>query len=111
MLQLLGEKLQAFNCSFTDLFRRVMMLTGSGLSPWALKKERLTVKRKVAQQTGCQGEMMVDDWALYLTTKPLSDLLAVQVGSPQFLPGFTAFVNDTVLTSPKCWERIQPIRF
>jgi len=75
------------------------MLTGLDLSPWALKKERLAVKRKEAEEPGCHGEMVVDDLAPCPRTKNLSDLLAVQVDPPQFLPGFTPFVNDTVLTS------------
>jgi len=29
----LGRSYRVFNCNFADLFRRVMMLTGSGLSP------------------------------------------------------------------------------
>ena len=75
------------------------MLTDSGLSPWALIKERLAVKRKVAEQPGWHGEMVVDDLAPGHRTEPLSDLLAVQVDPPQFLPRFTPFVNDTVITS------------
>jgi hypothetical protein len=45
----LGKKLQDFNCNFADLLRReMMMLTGSGIGPWALQKEPLAVKRRPA---------------------------------------------------------------
>lgn len=85
--------------NFADLLRRVVMLSGSGLSPWALQQEPLAVKRKVAEQTGCHGDMVEDDLAPCLRAKPLSDLLAVRVDPPRFLPGFAPFVDGTVLTS------------
>jgi hypothetical protein len=102
--QLLGEKLQVFNplnaklnpichllalleahpilhisrirvnCNFADLLCRVVILTGSGLSPWALQQEPLAVKRKVEEQTRCDGDMVEDDLASCLRAKSLSDL-------------------------------------
>lgn len=86
-------------CNFTDLLHRVVMLSGSGLSPWALQREPLAVKRKVAEQTGCHGDMVEDDLAPCLRAKSLSELLAVRVDPPRFLPGFAPFVDGTVLTS------------
>ena len=94
-----GRSYRVSNCNFADLLRRVVMLSGSGLSPWALQQEPLAVKRKVAEQTGCHGDMVDDDLAPCLRAKPLSDLLAVRVDPPRFLPGFAPFVDGTVLTS------------
>jgi neuroligin len=70
----LGKKLQDFNCNFADLLRREVMLTGSGIGPWALQKEPLALKRKVEEQTGCHGDMVEDDLAPCHRAKPLSDL-------------------------------------
>jgi hypothetical protein len=47
-----------FYLNFADHLRRVVTLSGSGLSPWALQLEPLAVKRSVAEQTGCHGDMM-----------------------------------------------------
>ena len=54
----MGRSYRDFNCFIADLFRCVVMLSGSGLGPWALQQEPLAVKQKVAEQTGCQGEMV-----------------------------------------------------
>jgi neuroligin len=55
------------------------------------------VKRKVAEQTGYHGDRVEDDLASCV--RALSDLLAVHVEPPRFLPGFAPFVDGTVLTS------------
>lgn len=83
----------------SELLHRVVMLSGSGLSPWALQREPLAVKRKVAEQTGCHGDLVEDDLAPCLRAKSLSHLLSVRVDPPRFLPGFAPFVDGTVLTS------------
>lgn len=73
-------------------------MSGSGLSPWALQREPLAVKRKVAEQTGCHGDLVEDDLAPCLRSKPLADLLKVRVDPPRFLPGFAPFVDGAVLS-------------
>lgn len=35
-----------------------------------------------------------------LRNKPLSDLLAVRIDPPRFLPGFAPFVDGTVIVNP-----------
>lgn len=75
------------------------MLSGSGLSPWALQREPLAVKRRVAEKTGCHGDLVEDDLAPCLRLKPLSDLLSVHVDPPRFLAGFAPFVDGTVLSN------------
>ncbi|XP_037976903.2 neuroligin-1 [Plutella xylostella] len=83
-----------------ELLRRVILLSGSGLSSWALQREPLTIKRKVAEQTGCHGDLLEDDLAPCLRNKPLAELLAVRLDPPRFLPGFAPFVDGTVIVNP-----------
>ncbi|CAH0726626.1 unnamed protein product, partial [Brenthis ino] len=83
-----------------ELLKRVILLSGSGLSSWALQREPLTIKRKVAEQTGCHGDLMEDDLAPCLRNKPLAELLAVRLDPPRFLPGFAPFVDGTVIVNP-----------
>jgi len=83
--------------SFSELLHRVILLGGSGLSPWAIQREPLGVKRTVAVQTGCHGDLITEDLAPCLRGVPLSKLLAVRLDPPRFLPGFAPFVDGTVL--------------
>ncbi|KAF9811823.1 hypothetical protein SFRURICE_021180 [Spodoptera frugiperda] len=83
-----------------ELLKRVILLSGSGLSSWALQREPLTIKRKVAEQTGCHGDLLEDDLAPCLRNKPLAELLAVRLDPPRFLPGFAPFVDGTVIVNP-----------
>lgn len=77
----------------------MVLFSGSGMSPWALQREPLAVKRKVAEQTGCHGDLVEDDLAPCLRTKSLQELLAVRVDPPRFLPGFAPFVDGAVLVN------------
>ncbi|KAK6619106.1 hypothetical protein RUM44_003488 [Polyplax serrata] len=82
-----------------DLLHRVILLSGSGLSPWALQREPLLIKRKVAEKTGCHGDLLEDDIAPCLRLKPLPELLAVRVDPPRFLAGFAPFIDGAVLST------------
>ncbi|GLH02500.1 Acetylcholinesterase [Gryllus bimaculatus] len=86
----------------------ILILCGSALSPWALQRDPLFVKRKVAEQTGCHGDLLDDDLAPCLRAKPLADLLAVRIDAPRFLPGFAPFVDGTVLAPPPSGPRPPP---
>lgn len=59
------------------------MVSGSALSPWAIQKNPLFVKRRVAEQTGCHGDMLYYDLAPCLRTKSLAELLAVKIDHPR----------------------------
>ncbi|XP_025837617.1 neuroligin-1-like [Agrilus planipennis] len=83
-----------------ELLHRAILLSGSGLSPWAMQKDPLAVKRHVAEQTGCHGDLVDDDLAPCLRMKSLEQLLEVQVKPPRFLPGFAPFVDGTILVTP-----------
>ncbi|XP_053666606.1 uncharacterized protein LOC128715716 [Anopheles marshallii] len=84
-----------------DLIHRVVLLSGSALSPWAIQRDPLSVKRKVAQQTSCTGDVVNEDLAPCLRTKPLAELMNISLSSPRFLPGFAPFVDGTVITPAK----------
>ncbi|XP_017099177.2 neuroligin-1 isoform X1 [Drosophila bipectinata] len=82
----------------SDLIQRTVLVSGSALSPWAIQKNPLFVKRRVAEQTGCHGDMLYDDLAPCLRTKSVAELLAVKVDHPRFLVGFAPFVDGTVIS-------------
>lgn len=66
-----------------DLIQRAILFSGSALSPWAIQKDPLSVKRKVMVHTGCHGDLVEDDLAPCLRTKSLADLLSVQLETPR----------------------------
>ncbi|XP_030557383.1 uncharacterized protein LOC115760260 isoform X1 [Drosophila novamexicana] len=83
----------------SDLIQRAVLISGTALSPWAIQKNPLFVKRRVAEQTGCHGDMLYDDLAPCLRTKSVAELLSVKIDHPRFLVGFAPFVDGTVITS------------
>lgn len=66
-----------------DLIKRAVLLSGSAVSPWAIQSDPLYLKRKVAEHTGCHGDLVEDDLAPCLRTKPLAELLAVPLQIPR----------------------------
>nr|XP_018898206.1 PREDICTED: neuroligin-1-like [Bemisia tabaci] len=81
-----------------ELLHRVILLSGSGLSPWALQRDPLAIKRAVAVHTGCHGDLAEEDLAPCLRSKSLAALLDVRLNQPRFLPGFAPFVDGAVLS-------------
>ncbi|KAF4527778.1 hypothetical protein B566_EDAN015834 [Ephemera danica] len=79
------------------LFSRVVLASGSALSPWALQMDPLAVKRRVAEHTGCHGDLEDEDIAPCLRNTPLSKLMAAKAGTPRFLPGFAPFIDGGAL--------------
>lgn len=67
----------------SDLVQRVILFSGSALSPWAIQSDPLYVKRKVAEHTGCHGDLVEDDLAPCLRNKPVSELLSVSLETPK----------------------------
>uniref|UniRef100_A0A1A9WXD2 Carboxylesterase type B domain-containing protein n=1 Tax=Glossina brevipalpis TaxID=37001 RepID=A0A1A9WXD2_9MUSC len=82
----------------SDLIQRSVLVSGSALSSWAIQKNPLFVKRRVAEQTGCHGDMLYDDVAPCLRTKSISELLSVKIDYPRFLVGFAPFPDGTVIS-------------
>ncbi|XP_025153435.1 uncharacterized protein LOC105182503 isoform X2 [Harpegnathos saltator] len=80
-----------------ELIGRVILLGGSALSPWAVQRDPLTVKRRVADQTGCPSDVEADDIAPCLRLRSLEELLAVKLDPPRFTSGFAPFVDGAVL--------------
>ncbi|CAG9858434.1 unnamed protein product [Phyllotreta striolata] len=83
-----------------DLLHRVILLSGSSLSPWAIQKDPLWVKRSVSLHTRCYGDLLEDDLAPCLRLQPLNSLLDIKLDVPRFLPGFAPFVDGTILVNP-----------
>lgn len=73
------------------------MLGGSALSPWAVQRDPLTVKRRVAEEIGCPGDIEADDIASCLRLRSVEELLAVQLNPPRFTSGFAPFIDGAVL--------------
>lgn len=63
--------------------QRAILLSGSALSPWAIQRDPVAIKRKVAEHTGCHGELLEEDLAPCLRGKPLKDLLSVKIDAPR----------------------------
>ncbi|XP_049864099.1 neuroligin-1-like [Schistocerca gregaria] len=82
-----------------ELVRRVVLLSGSALSPWAVQRDPLAVKRRVAEHTGCHGDLLAEDLAPCLRDLPLAALLAVPADAPRFLPGFAPFLTPADASS------------
>ncbi|XP_076280618.1 neuroligin-1 [Lasioglossum baleicum] len=83
-----------------ELVKRVVLLGGSALSPWAIQRDPLTVKRNVGEQTGCPGDVEVDDIAPCLRLRNLEELLAVRLEPPRFTSGFAPFMDGAVMPQP-----------
>jgi len=77
----------------------VILLGGSALSPWAVQRDPLAVKRRVAddEKIKCPGDVEADDIAPCLRLKSLEELLAVQLDPPRFTSGFAPFADGAVL--------------
>lgn len=67
----------------SDLISRAILLSGSALSPWAIQRDPLYIKRKVAEHTGCHGDLVEDDLAPCLRGKSIAELLSVSIETPR----------------------------
>ncbi|KAL0105708.1 hypothetical protein PUN28_015876 [Cardiocondyla obscurior] len=90
-----------------ELIGRVILLGGSALSPWAVQRDPLAVKRLVTEQTGCPGDVEADDIAPCLRLRSVEELLAVQLDPPRFTSGFAPFIDGAVLP-PTVNQNFQP---
>lgn len=76
--------------SFRKLFKLIMFIFRSSPSPLlslkhrAIQQEPLSVKRKVAADSGCHGDVLEDDIAPCLRKKSLSDLLSIKLDPPRW---------------------------
>jgi Carboxylesterase family len=66
-----------------DLIHRAILISGSALSPWAIQRDPLSVKKKVATDTGCHGDLLDDDIAPCLRKKTIAELLAIKLDPPR----------------------------
>lgn len=87
------------------LFQRVVLMSGSALSPWALNHQAGKLKAEVAHQMGCepfsklQGitspeQLSLADIGDCLRKVSLDSLLAVRLpDAPRFCPTFAPFID------------------
>ncbi|XP_022250749.1 neuroligin-4, X-linked-like isoform X2 [Limulus polyphemus] len=78
------------------LFSRVILQSGSALSPWAMASESPTYTRHLALILGCP----VDNHVLMVACmrqRPLSDIMRVQLLVPKHLTGFGPTVDGIVI--------------
>ncbi|XP_075214072.1 neuroligin-1-like [Lycorma delicatula] len=73
------------------LFRRVVLLSGSVLSPWAVVQQPEVLRVSVAGQLGCPptGRQLL----ACLRHLSLEALLSVRISPPRFLPGYGPWVH------------------
>ena len=72
-----------FFVQLPDLIHRAILISGSALSPWAIQRDPLAIKKKVATDTGCHGDLLDDDIAPCLRKKSISELLAIKLDPPR----------------------------
>ncbi|XP_018392784.1 PREDICTED: neuroligin-1-like [Cyphomyrmex costatus] len=102
-----------------ELIGRVILLGGSALSPWAVQRDPLAVKRRVAEKIKCPGDVEADDIAPCLRLKSVEELLAnfqptaSSSGLMPIVPGpgaeFADFGNRDLLfglTSDEAWVNL-----
>jgi Carboxylesterase family len=65
------------------LFSRIVLSSGSALSPWALQTDPFFIKRRVAEHTSCHGDLEEEDIAPCLRNLPLEKLLQTRPGAPR----------------------------
>lgn len=75
------------------MIHRAILISGSALSPWAIQSDPLSVKKKVASDTGCHGDLLEDDLAPCLRRKSISELLAIKLDSPRWETDNFTFVG------------------
>ncbi|XP_023247129.1 neuroligin-4, Y-linked-like [Copidosoma floridanum] len=82
-----------------ELIKRVVLLGGSALSPWAVQREPVQVKRRVAEQIGCPGDVETEDIAPCLRQRSIDELMAIKLDIPRFTSGFAPFSDGAILPS------------
>lgn len=90
-----------------ELVEKVILLGGSALSSWAIQRDPLGIKRKVADICSCHGDIENDDITTCLRSKNIDELLSVKLELPRFTSGFAPFVDGAVLPSP-VYQNTQP---
>jgi neuroligin len=98
------------------LFQRVVLMSGSALSPWALNHQAGKLKAEVARQMDCEPfagsdgaasaeQMSLADIGDCLRKKPLESLMAVRLPAPpRFFASFAPFVDGAGIVA------IDPLR-
>lgn len=86
----------------TSLFHRVILLSGSAFSSWALVEDPVFYALKLAKEVNCSipedmirnHEQIID----CLREVPLEDLYGVDIQAPSFLTAFGPSVSDELIS-------------
>lgn len=79
------------------LFHRVILMSGSSLSPWALVKEPSTYARQVAQYVNCSFQLPHQILLKCLRDRPLESLLNVTVQVSEFNTAFGPNIDGVII--------------
>lgn len=79
------------------LFHRVILMSGSSLSPWALVKEPSTYARQVAQSVNCSFQLPHQILLKCLRDRPLESLLNVTVQVSEFNTAFGPNIDGVII--------------
>lgn len=91
--------------SSKGLFKRVILLGGSALSPWATQHNPDALRESIGQQTGCLAAATLlpvegfEDLASCLRTRPLQALLDAHLEQVRFIPRIAPSLPIDVETS------------
>ncbi|XP_050684649.1 neuroligin-1-like, partial [Leptidea sinapis] len=79
------------------LFHRAILMSGSGLSPWALVAEPNKYAGKVAAHANCSPDLNPPDLLRCLRDRPLEMILSAPVKAPDFSYAFGPSVDGVVI--------------
>ncbi|XP_039279154.1 neuroligin-1-like [Nilaparvata lugens] len=79
------------SASARGLFRRMVLLSGSLLSPWALVQQPDQLRASIARQLACPEEE--HQLVTCLQQLPVDILLQVEVSPPRFMPGYGPWLS------------------
>ncbi|PNF14592.1 hypothetical protein B7P43_G13291 [Cryptotermes secundus] len=81
------------------LFHRAVLMSGSGLSPWALVENPARYAQQVARHANCSPDLPQPHLLKCLRERPLDTLLATPIEAPEFSTAFGPSIDGVVIDS------------
>lgn len=79
------------------LFHRVMLLSGTGLSPWSLVSDPARYAAIISHHVNCSPDLSYSQLLKCLREQPLNVLLSTPIGQPDFGNAFGPSVDGVVI--------------
>ncbi|KDR08664.1 Neuroligin-1, partial [Zootermopsis nevadensis] len=79
------------------LFHRAVLMSGSGLSPWALVENPARYAQQVARHANCSPDLPQPHLLKCLRERPLDALLATPIEAPEFSSAFGPSIDGVVI--------------